>query len=173
MRPSSALQSRIARERLEPRRADEPARTGRCSMGRAVVACLLALGGASESSAQYLHSLDAAPSARNSPLLATPEAVKLDAFTGSAGYAYAIDVPPGTGAATPALALSYSSLTRATEYGQGWSLNLGRIERSTRHGPPTYRNAADRFELDGELLVRDPGAGARQRRYHRERTQFE
>jgi hypothetical protein len=95
------------------------------------------------------HVADLLPKSRSSPLLAAPEQAKVDEFTGSAGYQYPIVVPPGTGGATPSLALSYSSLTRATEYGWGWSLNLSKIERSTRFGPPTY-TSSDRFELDGE-----------------------
>ncbi len=99
---------------------------------------------------------DLEPKTRNSPLVATPERAKLEGFTGGASYRYPIKVPPGTGKATPNLELSYSSLSKNGPYGWGWSLNLPRIERSTRFGPPTYDWTEDEFEIDGELLVRDP-----------------
>lgn len=84
-------------------------------------------------------------------------------------YAYPIEVPPGTGGLAPGLVLSYSTLTRNTEYGWGWSLSLSRIERSTRSGPPAY-GSQDEFELDGELLVPDPEAPST--RFHKVRTDF-
>ncbi len=96
------------------------------------------------------------PQTRNSPLIATPEAVKLQTFTGGASFSYGISVPAGTGGATPSLALNYSSLSKNGPYGWGWTLNLSRLERCTRFGPPTYNNSQDIFELDGEVLVRDP-----------------
>ncbi len=138
---------------------------------RALPLALLLIGGApSWARAGLVHIPDLLPASHNSPLLVTPDAARLDASTGSVGHVYPIVVPPGTGEATPELALRYSSLTRASGYGRGWSLGLGRIERSTRQGPPSYTDA-DHFELDGELLVPDPRAGSL--RFHRERTRFE
>ena len=66
--------------------------------------------------------------------------------------------------------LTNTTVTKNTEYGYGWSLNLSKIERSARFGTPDYINPAQkvldpataeevrghRFEIDGELLVRDP-----------------
>lgn len=96
------------------------------------------------------------PETRNSPLVAVPAAVKLRPFSGGASYRYPFDLPPGTGH-TPELVLTYSSLTKNTPYGWGWSLGgLSRIERCTRFGPPSYDDAQDIFELDGDVLVRDP-----------------
>jgi RHS repeat-associated protein len=115
------------------------------------------------------NTLDTEPQTRSSPVISVPDAVKLDRFSGSSGYQYAIDVPPGTGGLTPRLALSYSSLSRGSEYGWGWSLNLSRIERSTRLGPPSYVDGQDQFELDGDLLVRDPNSP---NRFHKQRTDF-
>lgn len=63
--------------------------------------------------------LDTEPETRSSPVISTPEAVKLEPFSGSAVYTYRFEVPPGTGGLTPELALSYSTLTRNTEYGWG------------------------------------------------------
>jgi hypothetical protein len=63
-------------------------------------------------SQEFIQVIDLLPKTRNSPLLATPEEAKLEEFTGSIGYRYPIEVPPGTGGATPSLELSYSSLTK-------------------------------------------------------------
>lgn len=121
------------------------------------------------SSATSANMLDTEPQTRNSSVISTPEAVKLEPFTGSAVYSYKFELPPGTGGLTPDLVLSFSTLTRGTEYGWGWSLNLSRIERSTRFGPPSYNDAADQFEIDGEVLIRDPSIA---NRFHRTRTDF-
>ncbi|HKC52715.1 MAG TPA: SpvB/TcaC N-terminal domain-containing protein, partial [Myxococcota bacterium] len=114
--------------------------------------------------------LDTEPQTRNSPVIETPEAVKLEPFTGSAVYTYKFEVPPGTGGLTPDVQLSYSTLTRGTEYGFGWTLNMSRIERSTRFGAPTYWDEQDDFELDGELLVPDPRSGSN--RFHKQHADF-
>jgi RHS repeat-associated protein len=106
------------------------------------------------SSGAYI--IDVEPEVRNSPLLATPEPVKTDPGTGAATYSYRFELPDGTGGLTPELALTYSSLTTNTEYGWGWMLSIPKIERCTRFGTPTYDDSVDQFELDGELLVRDP-----------------
>ena len=96
-----------------------------------------------------------APMTRNNPQIPVPEGVKLDPQSGGGTYEYSIVVPSGTGGLTPELKLIYSSLTGSTEYGMGWSLPIGRIERSTRHGSPRYDDSVDRFEMDGSLLIRD------------------
>jgi hypothetical protein len=103
--------------------------------------------------------VDAMPELRNSPKLSTPERVKADPFGGTASYAYRFDLPPGTGGLTPELVLTYSTQTRNTEVGYGWSLNIPYIERSTRLRGPAYHDPAvdggDIFELEGDLLARD------------------
>jgi hypothetical protein len=108
------------------------------------------------------------PELRNSPKLSTPERVKADPFGGTASYAYRFDLPPGTGGLTPELVLTYSTQTRNTEVGYGWSLNIPYIERSTRLRGPAYHNPAvdggDVFELEGDLLARVPGDPTR---FHR------
>jgi RHS repeat-associated protein len=125
-------------------------------------------------SSAFANVLDTEPQTRNSPLISVPDAVKVDRFSGGASYAYKIDVPPGTGGLTPELSLSYSSLTRGTEYGWGWRLNLSRIERSTRFGAPSYVDANDQFELDGDLLVAGPGNDPNYppERFYKQRTDF-
>jgi hypothetical protein len=56
-----------------------------------------------------------------------------------------IEVPPGRGAMTPSLALTYNSNVRQTAFGYGWDLPLGKIQRCLKRGvpschDPTYRN---------------------------------
>ncbi len=58
--------------------------------------------------------------------------------TGTATASVAIDVPPGRNGMTPNLRLAYSSHGAAGPYGVGWDLPIGRIERSTRLGVPSY-----------------------------------
>ena len=106
---------------------------------------------------------------RSNPTIATPEAAKAQLHSGGIGYTYNMDLPPAAGI-TPELQLSFSSLTGNTEYGRGWSLNLSKIERSTRTGVPTYTSpelGGDQFELDGALLVQDP---TESKRFHLEQT---
>ncbi len=74
-----------------------------------------------------------------------PEA---DLFTGSARTAIAIEVPPGRANMTPRLALSYSSNGGPGPIGHGWTLPVGRIARSTKHGPPSWDDSADTFVLE-------------------------
>jgi RHS repeat-associated protein len=125
---------------------------------------------------------DTRPQLQNSPRVATPDAVKTNPFSGSATYAYRFELPPGTGGLTPELVLTNSTATRHSEYGYGWSLDLGSIERSTRFGAPDYLDPGEpvgfdpasgdedrrhRFEIDGELLVRDPSTP---HRFHKRRA---
>ena len=109
-------------------------------------------------SAAHATTEDTRAKTRTDPVVATPEVAKAQLYSGGLGYTYKIDLPPAAGI-TPDLQLSYSSLTKSTEYGRGWSLNLSKIERSTRFGPPTYEvpdSGIDEFEIDGSLLVKDP-----------------
>ncbi len=106
----------------------------------------------------YATTEDTQPQTRSNPVIATPEAVKADFHSGGVGYPYKIDLPPAAGI-VPELALSFSSLTGNTEYGRGWTLNLGKIERSTRTGAPAYAapsTGVDQLELDGGCWSRTP-----------------
>jgi RHS repeat-associated protein len=75
----------------------------------------------------------------------SPEA---NLFTGGLSQAIAIRIPPGRKMATPNLNLVYSSGGGAGLYGEGWSLPIGSIERSTKWGVPLCTGAyADEFVL--------------------------
>ncbi|GEM_PF-1026701 len=64
-----------------------------------------------------------------------------DLFTGRATTSIPIAVPPGRKGMQPSLGLAYSSSSRNGEVGVGWSLDVGYIERSTKHGVPKYDSA--------------------------------
>jgi len=67
-------------------------------------------------------------------LLQAPEA---NLFSGALSHTIPIRIPPGRKSATPDLKLVYSSLGGSGGLlGEGWSLPLGTIERSTKHGVP-------------------------------------
>lgn len=66
-------------------------------------------------------------------LAQSPEA---NLFTGAMGHSAPILIPPGRKSATPDLRLVYSSADGDGPFGYGWSLPLGSIERSTKHGVP-------------------------------------
>ena len=64
--------------------------------------------------------------------------------SGSFAQSIPIDVPPGRGAMTPALGLSYDSANaqRLSNAGLGWSLATRQISRSTRLGFPPVKPAS-------------------------------
>ena len=66
-------------------------------------------------------------------LAQSPEA---NLFTGALSTGISIQVPPGRKHMTPNLQLAYSSSGGPSPYGHGWSLTVGRIERTTRFGVP-------------------------------------
>jgi len=62
----------------------------------------------------------------------TPEgAFYNDLFSGSAGYSYNIDVPPGVNGLSPPLSIAYNSHASASPgiLGNGWSLSVSQISR--------------------------------------------
>jgi hypothetical protein len=81
-----------------------------------------------------------------------------DLFTGTGNLSVPLTLPPGRGAATPALALGYSTGNGNGVFGLGWQLGLPGVARKTSHGVPRYVDTADVFVLSGaEDLV--PVAG--------------
>lgn len=67
---------------------------------------------------------------------------KTDLFTGSFGYSVPIVGAPGRSGSEPGLALVYSSSGDNGWCGQGWSLEIGYIERNTKDGFPILYDAS-------------------------------
>lgn len=70
------------------------------------------------------------------------QSAEADLFTGSLTLSVPIVIPPGRKSTTPELKLVYSSTAGDGPFGHGWSLPLGSVERSTKHGVPRC-NAPD------------------------------
>lgn len=69
----------------------------------------------------------------DSPFKNTTGAFQTDLFSGSFGYQYKIDVPPGTNGLTPDLSISYNSHSakgKAGWVGAGWEIPLSYIQRN-------------------------------------------
>ncbi len=76
---------------------------------------------------------------------------------GTMTHSVAINVPPGFGAVTPELSLSYSSGGGSGLVGMGWSISLPTVERMTYRGLPEYGLDDDFSASGGAQLVRLPG----------------
>lgn len=61
-----------------------------------------------------------------------------DLFTGTMNYQIPIEVPPGINGLQPTLTLFYRSSSGNGWLGQGWEMEVGAIERSTRTGIADY-----------------------------------
>jgi RHS repeat-associated protein len=76
-----------------------------------------------------------------------PEMISANPFTGSASTSYGFVVPPGRSGMTPSVSIHYnSSNTAPSELGRGWSFAFPHIQRSTRHGQPSF-SWTDTFTL--------------------------
>ncbi|MBI4353733.1 MAG: VCBS repeat-containing protein, partial [Candidatus Omnitrophica bacterium] len=80
-----------------------------------------------------------APSGDFSPVTAIKN-YYVDPFTGTANFTIPLVIPPPRQSLPFALKLLYSSRAGNGWLGVGWKLNLASIERSTKHGYPTYTN---------------------------------
>lgn len=129
---------------------------------------LLIEGAAPAFAAPYLPALGGAAGADSgdsaSKFTGLSVAPHADLFSGAVTTRIAIEVPPGRLAATPRLALQYSSHAGASPYGHGWSLPIPRISRSTRHGVPRYDDS-DTFVLAIDETTADLEAIAGTPRY--------
>ncbi len=77
----------------------------------------------------------------------------VDAFTGSANTSVPIPLAPGRSQFQPNLALGYSSGSRNSVFGFGWSLSgASAVRLSTRDGLPDY-GGEEHYEFDGQELV--------------------
>ena len=74
--------------------------------------------------------------------------VDVNANMGAMSTHVPIEVPPGFGGMTPALALDYSSGSGSGEVGYGWSLPVSSIERMRMRGLPVY-DETDEIVVDG------------------------
>jgi len=73
----------------------------------------------------------------------------VDAFHGEVEYQVPIELPAGYGGLAPKVALSYSGALGNGPIGIGWTLALPRIERTLRHGRPTFDDTIDELEISG------------------------
>ncbi len=139
-------------------------------IGTAVLLTSSQLALPSAASAAPLGSSMASIGAVPPPGVTAVQSFQPDLFTGRAVTSIPIVVPPGRRGLQPNVALTYSSSTRNGWLGVGWSVDVGVIERSTKHGVPTY-DSTDTFTLqfhgvssdlvkipDGSYRARDEGA---------------
>jgi RHS repeat-associated protein len=68
----------------------------------------------------------------------SPGAPAVDPALGLAAVTFPIEVPPGRHGLQPFIALQYSSASGPGNAGYGFGLDVGSIQRSTRHGPPRF-----------------------------------
>lgn len=64
--------------------------------------------------------------------------ITVDPSTGGASAIIPLFTPEGRRGIAPSINLSYSSLSGSGPFGNGWSMDLGYITRSTRKGVPAY-----------------------------------
>jgi len=134
----------------------------------AVLAAQMALPTRTEAS--HLGSATASAGSAPPPSVSAVQSFQPDLFTGRATTAIPLAVPPGRKGLQPSLALSYSSSGRNGWVGVGWSLDVGYIERSTKHGAPKYDSfdtftfmfqgvSSDLVQIpDGTYRAKDEGA---------------
>ena len=72
--------------------------------------------------------------------------------TGAFVYSVPIETPEGVNKLAPRLSLTYNSNGGLSEYGQGWSINIPMIERSSLRGVPKYDQDDLLWGPDGELV---------------------
>lgn len=111
-------------------------RIRRCAVG-IVCTVMLAASSALAQHQEYQGGPPARDLATFSGLADAPEA---DLFFGSSRTSIPIEVPAGRKQMTPRLSLTYSSSAGPSPYGYGWTLPLGRVQRSSRGGVLTCAN---------------------------------
>ena len=69
--------------------------------------------------------------------------LRVDQFSGAASYNLGLDIPAGRNGMQPSLNLFYNSHDRSNDswVGQGWNLDFGYIQRSTKHGTNNLYNS--------------------------------
>lgn len=103
----------------------------------------------------------------DSPYKNTWGAFQTDLFSGSAGYSYKIDVPPGTNGLAPKLSVSYNSHSakgKAGWVGSGWDIPLSYVQRDIEY---TRKDTSDdTFDLFLEGAKHDLVLVGADSRYH-------
>jgi len=88
-------------------------------------------------------------------------------FTGTAGASIPIEIPPGRSGLQPNLVLTYNNRASNSWLGVGWSLEVGRIQRKTRHGVD-YNGDDYQLNMNGALVdlvyIGNDGSGNREYR---------
>lgn len=81
----------------------------------------------------------------------------VSAASGLPGLTYPLELPPGRAGLTPEFAITYAGGRGSDTLGLGWSMELPKLEISSRHGLPAY-DGTDALTLSGlgasEELVR-------------------
>jgi RHS repeat-associated protein len=88
----------------------------------------------------------------------------VDSLNGTFGYQIPIVVPPARQGAQPKLQLSYGSGIGNGWCGMGWALDIGKIERDTRNGPPAAwngQNPSQAYDDNKSFTVSMAGARGR------------
>ena len=75
-----------------------------------------------------------------------PQNLDVDPTRGTAVSSIPISVPPGRGGIQPNITLAYNSSSPNGSLGMGWMMELGKVERSTKYGVPSY-TSEDTFVL--------------------------
>ena len=82
----------------------------------------------------------------------TTQQYTTDLFTGSASYAYQIEVPPGVNALEPSLTISYNhhnALSPLSLLGNGWTITSNFIYRDVNYTIPNTRDDVFKIVLNG------------------------
>ncbi len=77
------------------------------------------------------------------------DGASVDTFDGQLTYAVPIEVPAGPGGLKPHLSVAYSGALGNGAIGVGFALGGVAIQRSLRHGVPSYDDSIDELELVG------------------------
>ena len=107
------------------------------------------------------------PQASASPYKNTWGAFQTDLFSGSFGYNYKVEVPPGTNGLAPKLSISYNSQSakgKAGWVGSGWEIPLSYIQRNIQYTRKDTGN--DTFELYLDNAKHDLMYVTSEGRYH-------
>jgi RHS repeat-associated protein len=107
------------------------------------------------------------------PGIGDPRSLGQGASVGAFVDIFRTAIAPGRRAIEPKLWLVYNSFGGPTDLGMGWQLDVGRIERSTKHGVPQPGDDSFQFSVNGiggELV--NVGSGAYRAKFESAFRQF-